>query len=106
MSIELPNARQLSADALQVLRLRALRGLELAYSDAGAIVTKSIKVYAGDEAPLFELHLEKGSREGGHDEPSIETSRGTLDLGGRVLCCRRRTAVATRHRCESAGRGT
>lgn len=33
MSIELPDARQLSVDALQVLRLRALRGLELGYSE-------------------------------------------------------------------------
>lgn len=33
MSIELPDARQLSDDALQVLRLRALRGLELGYSE-------------------------------------------------------------------------
>lgn len=33
MSIELPDARQLSDEALQVLRLRALRGLELGYSE-------------------------------------------------------------------------
>jgi transposase len=33
MSIQLPDARQLSDDALQVLRLRALRGLELGYSE-------------------------------------------------------------------------
>jgi transposase len=33
MSIELPDARQLSDDALQVLRLRALRGIELGYSE-------------------------------------------------------------------------
>lgn len=33
MSIELPDARQLSNEALQVLRLRALRGVELGYSE-------------------------------------------------------------------------
>src|SRR3954467_1893733 len=33
MSIELPDARQLSDDALQVLRLRALRGIELGYTE-------------------------------------------------------------------------
>jgi transposase len=33
MSIELPDARQLSDEALQVLRLRALRGIELGYSE-------------------------------------------------------------------------
>ena len=33
MSIQLPDARQLSDDALQVLRLRALRGIELGYSE-------------------------------------------------------------------------
>jgi transposase len=33
MSIELPDARQLSDAALQVLRLRALRGIELGYSE-------------------------------------------------------------------------
>src|SRR3954454_4674898 len=33
MSIELPDARHLSDEALQVLRLRALRGLELGYSE-------------------------------------------------------------------------
>jgi transposase len=33
MSIELPDARQLSDDALRVLRLRALRGIELGYSE-------------------------------------------------------------------------
>lgn len=33
MSIELPDARQLSDDALQVLRLRALHGIELGYSE-------------------------------------------------------------------------
>ncbi len=33
MSIHLPDARQLSDDALQVLRLRALRGIELGYSE-------------------------------------------------------------------------
>jgi transposase len=33
MSIELPDARQLSDEALQVLRLRALRGVELGYSE-------------------------------------------------------------------------
>src|SRR4051812_27532974 len=33
MSIQLPDARQLSDEALQVLRLRALRGLELGYSE-------------------------------------------------------------------------
>jgi transposase len=33
MPVELPDARQLSDDALQVLRLRALRGLELGYSE-------------------------------------------------------------------------
>ena len=32
MSIELPDARQLSDEALQILRLRALRGVELGYS--------------------------------------------------------------------------
>src|SRR5690242_5814638 len=33
MSIELPDARHLSDEALQVLRLRALRGIELGYSE-------------------------------------------------------------------------
>src|SRR5947209_2157602 len=33
MSIQLPDARQLSAEALQVLRLRALRGIELGYTE-------------------------------------------------------------------------
>ena len=33
MSIELPDSRQLSDEALQVLRLRALRGVELGYSE-------------------------------------------------------------------------
>src|SRR5262249_60955838 len=33
MSIQLPDARQLSDDALQVLRLRALRGVELGYTE-------------------------------------------------------------------------
>jgi transposase len=33
MSIELPDARHLSDEALQVLRLRALRGVELGYSE-------------------------------------------------------------------------
>jgi transposase len=33
MSIKLPDARQLSDEALQVLRLRALRGIELGYSE-------------------------------------------------------------------------
>jgi transposase len=33
MPIELPDARQLSDDTLQVLRLRALRGLELGYTE-------------------------------------------------------------------------
>jgi transposase len=33
MPIELPDARQLSDEALQVLRVRALRGLELGYSE-------------------------------------------------------------------------
>lgn len=33
MSIKLPDARQLSDEALQVLRLRALRGVELGYSE-------------------------------------------------------------------------
>jgi len=33
MSIELPDARQLSDEALQVLRVRALRGLELGFSE-------------------------------------------------------------------------
>lgn len=33
MSIELPDARQLSDEALQVLRLRALRGIELGFSE-------------------------------------------------------------------------
>src|SRR6185437_15417838 len=33
MSIELPDARQLSDEAIQVLRLRALRGIELGYSE-------------------------------------------------------------------------
>jgi len=33
MSIQLPDARSLSDDALQVLRLRALRGVELGYSE-------------------------------------------------------------------------
>jgi len=33
MSLELPDARQLSDEALQVLRLRALRGIELGYSE-------------------------------------------------------------------------
>jgi transposase len=33
MSIQLPDARQLSDDALQILRLRALRGIELGYTE-------------------------------------------------------------------------
>src|SRR5215211_6348108 len=33
MPIDLPDARQLSDEALQVLRLRALRGIELGYSE-------------------------------------------------------------------------
>jgi transposase len=33
MSIQLPDARQLSGEALQVLRLRALRGIELGYTE-------------------------------------------------------------------------
>jgi len=33
MAIELPDARQLSDEALQILRLRALRGIELGYSE-------------------------------------------------------------------------
>jgi len=33
MSIQLPDARQLSDEAIQVLRLRALRGIELGYSE-------------------------------------------------------------------------
>ena len=33
MSLELPDARRLSDEALQVLRLRALRGIELGYSE-------------------------------------------------------------------------
>lgn len=33
MSIQLPDARQLSDEALQILRLRALRGIELGYSE-------------------------------------------------------------------------
>src|SRR4051794_3977672 len=33
MPIQLPDARHLSDEALQVLRLRALRGLELGYSE-------------------------------------------------------------------------
>src|SRR3954469_12353961 len=33
MSIQLPDARRLSDDALQVLRLRALRGIELGYTE-------------------------------------------------------------------------
>ena len=32
MSIQLPDARQLSDEALQILRLRALRGIELGYT--------------------------------------------------------------------------
>ena len=36
MPISLPDARQLSDDALQILRLRALRGIEL--GEAGIIV--------------------------------------------------------------------
>src|SRR5258708_39291617 len=33
MTIQLPDARQLSDEALQVLRLRALRGIELGYTE-------------------------------------------------------------------------
>src|SRR5262245_28166098 len=33
MTLELPDARQLSDEALQALRLRALRGIELGYSE-------------------------------------------------------------------------
>lgn len=33
MAIELPDARALSDEALQLLRLRALRGIELGYSE-------------------------------------------------------------------------
>jgi transposase len=33
MSVQLPDARQLSDETLQVLRLRALRGIELGYSE-------------------------------------------------------------------------
>jgi transposase len=33
MSIQLPDARQLSDEALQALRLRAVRGIELGYSE-------------------------------------------------------------------------
>ena len=33
MSIQLPDARHLSDESLQVLRMRALRGLELGYSE-------------------------------------------------------------------------
>src|SRR4051812_28266501 len=33
MTIELPDARELSDEALQVIRLRALRGIELGYSE-------------------------------------------------------------------------
>src|SRR5439155_25771376 len=33
MPTQLPDARQLSDEALQVLRLRALRGIELGYSE-------------------------------------------------------------------------
>ena len=33
MPIQLPDARQLSDEALQALRLRALRGIELGYSE-------------------------------------------------------------------------
>src|SRR5215218_6420929 len=33
MAIELPDARELSDEALQVLRLRALRGIELGFSE-------------------------------------------------------------------------
>src|SRR5689334_18626033 len=33
MPLQLPDARQLSDEALQVLRLRALRGIELGYSE-------------------------------------------------------------------------
>src|SRR4051794_41055244 len=33
MPIQLPDARQLSDEALQILRLRALRGIELGYSE-------------------------------------------------------------------------
>ena len=33
MAIELPDARALSDEAVQVLRLRALRGLELGYTE-------------------------------------------------------------------------
>ena len=33
MAIQLPDARQLSDEALQALRLRALRGVELGYSE-------------------------------------------------------------------------
>jgi hypothetical protein len=35
MAILLPDARQLSDEALEVLRLRALRGVELGFSEAG-----------------------------------------------------------------------
>src|SRR5262245_41053174 len=34
MAIELPDARQLSDEVLEALRLRALRGLELGYTEA------------------------------------------------------------------------
>lgn len=33
MSIQLPDARPLSDESLQVLRLRALRGIELGYTE-------------------------------------------------------------------------
>ena len=33
MSIKLPDARHLSDEGLQILRLRALRGIELGYSE-------------------------------------------------------------------------
>ena len=34
MAIQLPDARHLSDEALQILRLRALRGIELGYNGA------------------------------------------------------------------------
>ena len=59
MSIQLPDARQLSDEALQVLRRRALRGIELGYSELAALEWFGIFVPAqtpaGAVAALYDV---------------------------------------------------
>jgi transposase len=77
MSIELPDARHLSDEALQVLRLRALRGLELGYAEV-------------ELADLLGLRQETLSRwwtaYRGHGLPALPGGRtGRPEGSGRLL---------------------